>query len=337
MGYSMKQFLASCACVAAILFPGPAPADQGGEAKLIEVRKIWDAAPHNAFTDLIHHEGGWYCVFREGSTHVSADGALRVLVSEDGLDWTSAAEIRVPNADLRDAKISVAPDGRLMLCGAGALHQPAAAKHQSYVWYSKDGREWGEAIPIGEPNYWIWRITWHGGKAYGVGYSTSDDRGTRLYVSEDGRNFEVLVPELVEGDYPNEASLLFREDGSALCLLRRDGKSESSALLGSAEPPYRDWSWRDLGVHVGGPDLRALPDGRIIAAGRKHEGGIGTRLWLLDPDAAELRELLTLPSGGDTSYPGLAYVEGLLWVSYYSSHEGKTSIYLARVELPPAT
>ena len=26
--------------------------------------------------------------------------------------------------------------------------------------------------------------------------------------------------------------------------------------------------------------------------------------------------------------------DGVLWVSYYSSHEGKTSIYLARVKLP---
>ena len=35
----------------------------------------------------------------------------------------------------------------------------------------------------------------------------------------------------------------------------------------------------------------------------------------------------------DTSYPGLVWHEGQLWVSYYSSHEGKTSIYLARVRL----
>ena len=27
--------------------------------------------------------------------------------------------------------------------------------------------------------------------------------------------------------------------------------------------------------------------------------------------------------------------DGLLWVSYYSSHEGKASIYLAKVKLPP--
>jgi len=42
---------------------------------------------------------------------------------------------------------------------------------------------------------------------------------------------------------------------------------------------------------------------------------------------------LTLPSGGDTSYPGMVWHDGLLWVSYYASHEGKTSIYLARIRV----
>ena len=48
----------------------------------------------------------------------------------------------------------------------------------------------------------------------------------------------------------------------------------------------------------------------------------------------ELIPLLTLPSGGDCSYPGMAWQDDILWVSYYSSHEGKTSIYLAKVKLP---
>ena len=43
---------------------------------------------------------------------------------------------------------------------------------------------------------------------------------------------------------------------------------------------------------------------------------------------------LTFPSGGDTSYPGLVWHDGRLWMSYYSSHEAKTSIYLAKVRLP---
>ena len=49
-------------------------------------------------------------------------------------------------------------------------------------------------------------------------------------------------------------------------------------------------------------------------------------------DARKLTEFLKLPSGGDTSYAGLEWHKGLLWVSYYSSHEGKTSIYLAKVK-----
>ena len=43
---------------------------------------------------------------------------------------------------------------------------------------------------------------------------------------------------------------------------------------------------------------------------------------------------LILPSGGDCSYPGMVWHDDLLWVSYYSSHEGKGSIYLARVKVP---
>jgi len=51
----------------------------------------------------------------------------------------------------------------------------------------------------------------------------------------------------------------------------------------------------------------------------------------MEPDRYE--PVLTLPSGGDCSYPGLVWHENLLWMSYYSSHEGKTSIYLAKIEI----
>ena len=43
---------------------------------------------------------------------------------------------------------------------------------------------------------------------------------------------------------------------------------------------------------------------------------------------------MTLPSGGDTSYPGLLVVGDKLWVSYYSTHETpKASIYLAKIPI----
>lgn len=318
--------LLSGACCSAKEPPAP--------AELVEVRKIWDQAPHNAFTDLIRYRRQWFCVFREGAAHVSPDGALRVITSTDGKEWSSAALITSPTADLRDAKITITPDNHLMLSGAGALHQPAAAKHQTFAWFSDDGKKWSDAIPIGEPNFWMWRVTWHKGAAYGIGYDTAADKFTRLYRSRDGKKYDTLVENLFDKGYPNETSLIFLPDETCLCLLRRDA-GKATAQLGSARPPYKDWQWKDLGEQVGGPHMIRLPDGRIVAAGRRYDSTVRTSLMWLDPQAGTLTVFLKLPSGGDTSYPGLVWHDGLLWVSYYASHEGKTSIYLAKVKLPP--
>jgi len=317
--------LLGCAAAAAT------PPDQ--QVSLIECRKIWDAAPHNAFTDLARFRGRWFCVFREGKDHVSPDGAIRVLGSKDGERWTSVARLTSPSADLRDPKVTVTPDRRLMLSAAGALHPPAAHKHQSFVWFSRDGKEWTSPLAVGDPDLWLWRITWHRGTAYGTAYDTAAENFIRLYISGDGRKFDPLVPTLFAAGHPNETSIVFPPDDTALCLLRRDGEP-GSGQLGTARPPYRDWVWKDLGVRIGGPHLLRLPDGRLVAAARLYDGTVRTSLLWLDPARAQLTEFLKLPSGGDCSYPGLVWHRGLLWVSYYSSHEGKTAIYLARVRLP---
>ena len=303
------------------------------KAEIVEVQKIWDQAPHNAFTDLIRFDDQWFCVFREGEKHVSPDGALRVITSRDGKEWTSAALITSDDADLRDAKITTTPEGRLMLSGAAAMNPPSDIRHQSLAWFSRDGREWGEPVRIGEPDFWLWRVTWNAGTAWGIGYATNGPKMARLYRSENGRDFEVWVENLFDVGYPNETSLLFEQDETCLCLLRRDGEP-NSGLLGVSRPPYQQWNWKDLGVRIGGPHMIQLPDGRIVVAGRSYDGGAKTRLWWLDPEAGALKEIVTFASGGDTSYPGLVYHDGLLWVSYYSSHEGKTNIYLAKVRLP---
>jgi len=313
-----------------------APAQTGlVEPRLVEARRIWDAAPHNAFTDLVRFKDRWYCVFREGQGHVSPDGALRVIVSDDGERWESAALITSPDSDLRDAKISVTPDGRLMLCGAEALHDKSRKSHQTLAWFSADGVHWSERQEIGDPDIWLWRVSWHQGRGLGIGYAVgSGPRSVRLYATDDGVRFEPVVDRLIADNYPNETSIVF--DGPrALCLLRRDGEA-NTGLFGTAEPPYTDWDWKDLGVRIGGPHMIRLDDGRLVAAVRLYDGGARTSLCWIDPAAATLTEFLRLPSGGDTSYAGLAMHDGLLWVSYYSSHEGKTSIYLAKVALPPA-
>ncbi len=301
-------------------------------AKLLAVRKIWDAAPHNAFTDLVRFRDRWYCAFREGKAHVSAGGAIRILTSADGQEWTSVALFRNDKGDLRDAKLAITPRGELMAVAAVAWHQRQPHSHQTFAWFSEDGQRWSEPVPIGEPDVWLWRVTWHGPRCYGIGYSTTKDRFIRLYVSEDGRTFATLVPRLYETGYPNETSIAFDGD-TAYCLLRRDGQP-SSGLLGIARPPYKQWEWKDLGVRIGGPHMLRLPDGRWVAAVRLYDKKVRTALCWLDPEGGRLSEFLTLPSGGDTSYAGLVWHQDRLWVSYYSSHEGKTSIYLAQVAFP---
>lgn len=316
------------------------PVDRGvvPGATLVDYARIWDEAPHNAFTNLVRFQDRWFCVFREGQGHVSADGALRVITSQDGETWTSAARITSDTADLRDAQICITPDNRLMLTGAAALHQPAEARHQTMAYFSEDGFTWTEGVPIGEKDLWLWRVTWLGDTAYGIGYSTGDkwpSRFTRLYKSEDGVNFEVLVDKLRDNEYTNESQIVFAEDGTAWCLLRRDEKAprETTGLFGTAQPPYTEWTWRDTGARTGGPAMIQIPDGRLVAAVRLYDERTRTSLCWIDPNTGKLTEFLALPSGGDTSYPGLVWHDGLLWVSYYASHEGKTSIYLARVRI----
>jgi hypothetical protein len=313
------------------------PTDNAPEqAEIVSVQKIWDKAPHNAFTDLIRFKDRWFCVFREGQAHVSPDGALRVLTSDDGETWESAALITSATADLRDAKIHLTPDGQLMLGGAAALHDTSRHTHQSQVWFSPDGRAWSDAIDVADPDFWLWRVTWHNRMAYGFGYGCHDhNRQIRLYRSADGETFETVVENAFDQGYPNETSLVFLEDDTCLCLARRD-EGTRTAQLGRSQPPYEQWTWTDLGQPLGGPHMIPLPDGRFVAAGRLYDGHERTSLLWLDPAAGTLTEFLELPSGGDTSYPGLVLHEGLLWVSYYASHEGKSSIYLAKVRLPSA-
>ena len=303
--------------------------------KILEVKRIWDQSPHNAFTDLIRHKSQWYCAFREGETHVSDDGELRVIRSADGETWESVALMEWEGGDIRDAKLSITPTGMLMLNGAVRFHVPLNGhNHQSLTWLSADGEQWEGpfACPTGLGT-WRWSATWHDGMGYSFGYSGKDKAGC-LYGTRDGKTWEVIRDSVFPhvDTYPNESSLVFDKNDQAYCLLRRD-EGSASALLGISNPPYREWKWKDLGVRVGGPKIMQVADGRFFAAVRLYDGEARTSLCLVDPVKGSLTECLKLPSGGDTSYAGMVEYGGNLWISYYSSHEEKTAIYLARVSI----
>lgn len=297
--------------------------------QLFQVNCIWQQAPHNAFTDLIAFDNALWCVFREGSDHVSPDGAFRILRSADGENWQSAALIQDANADLRDAKFSISPQGQLVLLGAGVLHDRRKFSHQSYLWQSDDGYRWSAPQAVGEANIWLWRMTWHQHQLLALGYQVGQPRLVRLYCSNNQQDFTALA-DIYSGSYANESGLLFSADGTALCLLRRDPEN---GLFGQSQPPYKTWQWQDVGCRIGGPQWLQLADGRLLACVRLYDEKVRTSLCWVDAHSGQLTEALTLPSGGDCSYAGMVRQGNTLCISYYSSHEHKTSIYFAKVQI----
>jgi len=318
--------------------PGAAPVT----VELVEVKKIWDQAPHNAFTDLVRWDGTFYCAFREGRGHVSTDGKIRILESKEADSWNSAALVSLEGYDLRDAHLSVTPDNKLMLLG-GAAPRPKdnqSAPTGSFVAFSSDGAQWSKPQIVSEPGRWLWCVTWHKGKAYGVSYPAPQNIPTclELLTSDDGITYRSLVPQLYSEGRPGEVTLRFDASGTCYALVRRDKRGEEpcSAILGVSNGDYTSWQWHDLGPEFngfGGPNFIQIPGGYWLAAGRMHDGGTHTAICYLDVKNGTMTRLLKLPSGGDTSYPGLVWHKDVLYVSYYSSHEAKTSIYLARLKV----
>ncbi|MFO0945032.1 MAG: sialidase family protein [Planctomycetota bacterium] len=326
-----------CVLLAAIGFVW-ANGVHANEPVLLETRKIWNEGKHNAFTDLVRFRGEWFCTFREAEDHVGGDGKIRVITSPDGEAWRSAALIAEEGIDLRDPKFSVTPDNRLMIVAGGSVYggTKVLKARQPRVLFTKDGAAWTPPIRVLQEGEWLWRVTWHDGKAYGVSYNASAGRDAevewrvQLVASDDGVHFEPVTTLDVKG-HPNETTVRFTPDGEMIAFMRREAGSKH-AYLGVSKPPYKEWKWTETKHAVGGPNFLIFPDGSMWGAGRSYPGGARTVLAKMTRESYD--PVLSFPSGGDNSYPGLVWREGLLWMSYYSSHEGKTSIYLAKIRLP---
>lgn len=312
--------------------------------KLLGVKRIWDFAQHNALCDLIRFQERWFCTFRESDMHVyGQDGVVRILESEDGENWQSAALIKEAGVDLRDPKLSITPQGKLMLLMGGShFEEKKYISRRPRTTFSEDGRSWADPIPIMHERDWLWRITWYNGIGYGASYCAIDEsqpKGewqVKLYSSTNGLEYTLVTTWKVFGK-PNETTIRFQDDGQMIALVRREQRQDDHAWIGISQHPYTEWKWNETARHLGGPNFLILPDGKMIAAGRLVEwnpyGGF-EKTALAAMTLNDLKPIMVLPSGGiDTSYPGMVYHKGLLWIAYYSSHEKNTAVYLAKVRV----
>lgn len=308
---------------------------------LISIERIWDRAQHNAFTDLVDFNGKLYCTFREGSAHVPSkegmNGTIRVIVSDDGQNWRSVALLAEATYDLRDPKLSVTPDGRLMVVAGGSYYEGETRLHtKMWVAFSdKLGKSFGRVQQMifdakaSAVAGWLWRVTWQRGIGYGVMYNSAPDRNDALLLStRDGVHFQTVTRFDLQGA-PNETVLRFLPNGNMVAWVRRERESQNG-FIGVSRAPYTEWQWKEQPRRIGGPEFTVLPSGQLIGAARLYlpEGKTRTAVVSLTTDG-KLEPLLMLPSAGDNSYAGMVLRGDKLLLSYYASHEGKTSIYLA--------
>lgn len=329
------------------------------EARYEEVlARVGDRGPFGEMhTDLIRFNGWWYCSFKE-TYHFRS----RIIRSKDAEKWETVKLFTWDGAQIYEPKLGITAEGALMGNANVQWHQlgpmsrddvEANVTRQHATWLSPDGVNWSGAFacPTGV-NTIRYDFTWHDGMGYSLAYAGKDFAGT-LYRTRDGRSWRPLTtdvfPEEHRGGY-EEASLAFdQETGTAYALVRAN---PVCAIIGVAEGPYyQDWTWSEanvdlgdgeihpaakvLGVQLGGPKLRRLADGRLLAVG-KADASTETEnlgrddLFWLDPERSLLTRFAALD--GYAHYAGIVEREGAIWVS--CGKRGPFEVWLLKVPLP---
>ena len=324
-------------------------------ARIDWMQKAYGDGRHNAFTDLTRWKDMYYLCFRHGEDHGSMDGEIRVMRSPDMKTWEPCGTLKTFGDD-RDPHFAVTGERLYVYFGVWDLEHaedhgtPSRQDVRSHFASSEDGQTWSDVRGVYEQKWWLWRVRHHGGAFYSIAYSAYRPRPpmreSRLLRSEDGLAWE-LVSTVTTERMSGEADMWFEDDGS-MWLVTRTGDAPGNAWLHRSDPSKQTWTAHDLGELIHSPAI-AEWKGRFFVAGRGRnaDGGDVTRLWELYPDECRVRPLLTLPSGGDTSYPGLVADPASLdagqpafFISWYSQHDQESepnhtkstaSVYVARV------
>lgn len=331
---------------------GRASAGEPPAVKVSNVRRVFHNGEHNAFTDLIRFGDRYYLTFRScpDGHMVHPTASILILSSRDLRTWTPRHRFQVPLRDTRDPHFLIFKERLFVYTGtwySGKTSLPRSQYdvnlHLGYGVWSEDGNKWhGPVMLEGTFGHYIWRAAAYGGKAYLCGrrkvnfevLSKGEPRRMEslMLESEDGliwRKRTVFRPS--EGD---ETAFQFTEDGELLAIARGFGRGP--AWLLRANPPYTDWKRVKLDRYIGGPLLMRWGS-RWVVGGRRLQGPKAAMYWL---DGQQLKSFAVLPSGGDTSYPGMVVLSPKrAAISWYSSHErdakGRqiTAIYMADLEI----
>jgi hypothetical protein len=301
--------------------------------KLVEpksVKKLVANGRHNAFTALVRWHDQYWLAFREAKEHNSSDGDIVVMRSSDGESWTGAMRQNVLPDD-RDPQFLATPK-RLF------LYEPAldGSKLTSFVTFTEDGRVWSQPQPVYEPQFIFWKPLVHGDRYYATAHKKSEgakageEREAHLITSTDGLRWE-RVSTIRAGKWESETTIHFPSDDRLLAFLRTKYSVPGSVLESSA--PFTAWTERPAGTHLSGHSVHTFRGVTYLLSRTMDDSGKKTGTMIYTLEGKKLVPYCALPSGGDCSYAEAVEVGDEMLVSYYSSHEGATNIYLARVPL----
>lgn len=284
-----------------------------------------------SFTSLVKRKDSYFLAFREGTSHVSAGdyGVIRVLQSKNCTDWTLVHTVEKKEVDLRDPNLSIMPDSRLLLvCGGRKLREDGNYETRTYSSVETVNGTFDEAVQARMDTLstygtcaWIWKITWNGENGYGVCYRSdiNVDSSITLFKTKDGRNFD-YVSEIPLGAKPSETKLQFLSDGTCVAFIRCSLDKENGYFAKSV-PPYKDWQFKILDIHIAGEDFIVQDDKYVVLVSRQsyYEGDKTCVFWG-DLDG-NLRWNFILPArlkGDDTSYAGIIDDGDKYVISYHT-------------------
>lgn len=313
---------------------------KAGICNITAFQKVYDYEKHCAFTDLTYWLDKWYLVFRVSDGHAySKNGSIKVLKSEDGETWEDGTTYSMPDMDLRDPKFVRTQTSHLMVYTQAVAFNPnRTARYQKGVVFEADTtapiRHQPYYIEYGK-RYWPWRFSEEANTLYAIAYS-QDPPLFELVKTTDFKTIETVCSFDGITNIPTEATLRFMNN-KCYALIRRAGP----ALLGISDVSnICKFQWIELPlIGLGGPNFIFYDNNTLLISGRDYADTTyayesnRTSLFIYKIKQRRTYRVLTLPSKGDTAYPGLYFKNGILWISYYSTHEGSTKVYLAKVEL----
>ena len=328
---------------------------------------------HNENTDLIRWKGDIYFAHRTaGSQVLGPNSSLRVYRSRDeGETFKLRAIIPAPiDRDIRDPSFYIVGE-RLFIKAItrlpGFALRDEGADSISVETHSIDGVEWSEPRAIGPVRWGFWSVEKERKHYFSAAYEDGDLQVV-LYRSKDGRKWKAgpLIYGVSE-DTPLETELIFTRSGKrVLALVRMDGndfeyfgnQGRLRTKVCWAKRPYTDFSCpQELnGVRLDGP-VSFFWKRRLFVIARKHLPGDDTRKRTalyeitgeIEGGPIGIVEWGELPSAGDTSYAGVAHLDGSRFLatwyssppaddpSWFEGFFGQTDIWQTKLDLSRLT